>query len=759
MFKSPGQASFDRLLEKATSNLLLEPDWASIMQICDLIRQKDCQPKYAVVAVKKKLYHTNPHVVLFGLLVLESIVKNCGSPVQEEVATKTFMEELRELTIATKHENVRDKILELVQAWAHAFRKLPSYRAVQDVVNIMKAEGMKFPPMSEADAMFKADSAPEWADGGCCHRCRVEFGLMNRKHHCRACGQIFCAKCSSRTATLPNFGIEKEVRVCESCFEKHGKDPAAPVDDPTELLFRAAGAHAQPQQQQQSGKSVAQSGGAKQKTDEELAEEEQLQLALAISQSEAEAKERERGGHGAARQNPMTSIDREPTKAKASPASFETEDPELARYLDRTYWEQRQKTEDTNTKEVGKSSPGASAMANSSSLSPGGKQMQQSTGHAAHNTHAQIIQFQPSAPVKEKSEKQEPPEEIDNFVESLRGQIEMFVNRMKSNSSRGRLISYDSSVQSLFLNITALHSQLLNYIQEQDNWRSYYEGLQDKLSQVRDARDALDALRKEHHDHLRQLAEEAERQRQFQMQQKLQVMRQKKHEYLQYQRQLALQRVQEQERQMQMRIEQQRMGQGYVQYGPAQPGQVPPQQGYAPPGGPQIPPEHLHYMSPASYMGPMPPTGIPVSGGGYGHAQPPPGQFMQQMPMQGPPTSGPPMQGPPQEHMQQQQPHPGHHGGPPQQQPQGHGQVPQQMQQPQGPPQPQGQGQGPPQQPNMQQHYYPPPPQQPQQQQQQQQQQQTLPPMPEVPTHTPGGENHASARAPEPTTAELISFD
>ena len=31
------------ITEKATSNLLLEPDWASIMQICDLIRQKDCQ--------------------------------------------------------------------------------------------------------------------------------------------------------------------------------------------------------------------------------------------------------------------------------------------------------------------------------------------------------------------------------------------------------------------------------------------------------------------------------------------------------------------------------------------------------------------------------------------------------------------------------------------------------------------------------------------------------------------------------------------
>lgn len=30
-------------VEKATSHLLLEPDWPSIIQICDLVRQGDTQ--------------------------------------------------------------------------------------------------------------------------------------------------------------------------------------------------------------------------------------------------------------------------------------------------------------------------------------------------------------------------------------------------------------------------------------------------------------------------------------------------------------------------------------------------------------------------------------------------------------------------------------------------------------------------------------------------------------------------------------------
>lgn len=59
---------------------------------------------------------------MFGLLVIESVVKNCGGPAQDEVATKQFMEELRELTKTTHHENVREKILELCLTWAHAFR-------------------------------------------------------------------------------------------------------------------------------------------------------------------------------------------------------------------------------------------------------------------------------------------------------------------------------------------------------------------------------------------------------------------------------------------------------------------------------------------------------------------------------------------------------------------------------------------------------------------------------------------------------------
>lgn len=63
--------------------------------------------------------------------VLESCVKNCGTLIHDEIATKQYMEQLKDLIKTSQHENVRLKTLELIQAWAHAFRHSPKYRAVQ----------------------------------------------------------------------------------------------------------------------------------------------------------------------------------------------------------------------------------------------------------------------------------------------------------------------------------------------------------------------------------------------------------------------------------------------------------------------------------------------------------------------------------------------------------------------------------------------------------------------------------------------------
>ncbi|XP_069692894.1 FYVE, RhoGEF and PH domain-containing protein 2-like [Periplaneta americana] len=52
-----------------------------------------------------------------------------------------------------------------------------------------------------------------------CMDCSANFGVMKRKHHCRACGLVVCGKCSNQKYPLP-FEDNKPSRVCRSCHQK-----------------------------------------------------------------------------------------------------------------------------------------------------------------------------------------------------------------------------------------------------------------------------------------------------------------------------------------------------------------------------------------------------------------------------------------------------------------------------------------------------------------------------------------------------------
>lgn len=597
--------------DKATSHRLLEPDWPSILQICDQIRQNDIKPKLAVASIKKKLQAPNPHTVLYGLLVLESIVKNCGSGVHEEISSKSNCDFLYTLIRSVSDENVRQKILELVQAWNFAFRKNPQHSALKELMNSMKTDGYKFPQLRESDAMFSADTAPQWADGDVCYRCHVLFTVFLRKHHCRSCGQIFCDQCSQKTSTLPKFGIEKEVRVCDSCFDEATKPSAA-----TKAAADKQTSELPPEYLKSPLAQQSQEPPNRGKSEQEIREEEEIQLALALSQSEAEAKER---------QTQKYHINDYPVEEKAN---SEESNAELARYLNRSYWESLQLNENANDRPTSPSAP------NETKIKQGNKENGVSSGPALQNNL-----------VAENTD-------LEEFIKTLKSQVEIFINRMKSNSSRGRSIANDTSVQTLFMNITAMHSTLFRHIQEHDDSRLHFERLQDKLTQVKDAREALDALREEHREKLRREAEEAERQRQLQMAHKLEIMRKKKQEYLQYQRQLALQRIQEQEREMQMRQEQQKHQ--YLA------GATPPTFIGSPVHGQQFPAAGQPVGYPYGYMmAPPPQMQHPIPPPNMQFQPPPPPQAQQQqpppqqyqmmggMPPQGMHSAPPPIQYPP----------------------------------------------------------------------------------------------------------------
>ena len=116
---------------------------------------------------------------------------------------------------------------------------------------------------------------------------------------------------------------------------------------------------------------------------------------------------------------------------------------------------------------------------------------------------------------------------------------------MLSNQQRSRNVTTDTAVQSVFVMLQHLHPDLHRFMQLLENKRgemsttiildphssfflAYFENLQDKLTQLKDAREALNALRAEHHERKQREALERDRQRQMQLAQKLDLMRQKK---------------------------------------------------------------------------------------------------------------------------------------------------------------------------------------------------------------------------------------
>lgn len=58
----------------------------------------------------------------------------------------------------------------------------------------------------------------EWSDQ--CHECTSKFSVVRRRHHCRSCGRVFCAKCRSQKIVVPRLNLKKPSKVCNTCFDQ-----------------------------------------------------------------------------------------------------------------------------------------------------------------------------------------------------------------------------------------------------------------------------------------------------------------------------------------------------------------------------------------------------------------------------------------------------------------------------------------------------------------------------------------------------------
>lgn len=222
---------FRALVEQATSPNLPagHEDIALNLDICDEVRSRQVQPQHAINVLRARLEHDNPVVQLLTLGLTDLCVKNGGGHFFLQIASPEYMELIFSLLRPpdTLNYDVRDKMLRCLVEWACFADEQEQCSRICETKARLADLGVEFPEpdphaVAAARAFTETLVAPEWTDGPVCTRCRAEFTTFLRKHHCRNCGRVFCYRCSSKTASLPWYGIGQDVRVCDGCYVRRG---------------------------------------------------------------------------------------------------------------------------------------------------------------------------------------------------------------------------------------------------------------------------------------------------------------------------------------------------------------------------------------------------------------------------------------------------------------------------------------------------------------------------------------------------------
>ncbi|KAL1215886.1 1-phosphatidylinositol-3-phosphate 5-kinase FAB1A [Cardamine amara subsp. amara] len=74
-----------------------------------------------------------------------------------------------------------------------------------------------------------------------CYECDAQFTVFNRRHHCRLCGRVFCAKCAANSIPSPSDATKDtheepdRIRVCNYCY-KQWEQGIVPPDNGASII-------------------------------------------------------------------------------------------------------------------------------------------------------------------------------------------------------------------------------------------------------------------------------------------------------------------------------------------------------------------------------------------------------------------------------------------------------------------------------------------------------------------------------------------
>eukprot|EP00873_Tetraselmis_striata_P045924 jgi/Tetstr1/466188/TSEL_010748.t2 len=146
--QGPSGLSVGSLVQQATSEMLMGPDWGTNMELIDAINRGGARGpghagEHALKHLKKPLTGSNPHVQILALTALEACMKNCGPEFHQKFAFNDTWAAIQMMAGKPGTDTtVSNKCLEMIEDWAHGLR-FPSF---QDAYDSMKRMGVNFPP-------------------------------------------------------------------------------------------------------------------------------------------------------------------------------------------------------------------------------------------------------------------------------------------------------------------------------------------------------------------------------------------------------------------------------------------------------------------------------------------------------------------------------------------------------------------------------------------------------------------------------------
>eukprot|EP01062_Namystynia_karyoxenos_P036933 TRINITY_DN268_c0_g1_i1.p3 TRINITY_DN268_c0_g1~~TRINITY_DN268_c0_g1_i1.p3 ORF type:complete len:288 (+),score=83.47 TRINITY_DN268_c0_g1_i1:70-933(+) len=156
---------------------------------------------------------------------------HCCTPCGNRVRRGTVLRcEQCDYSRCTTCEGLFSRVGDWMAGCCPAAPPAPEHDAPEPAAPAPAPAGALRPGTAGVPAMWAPDDVSTY-----CQSCQAMFHLLRWKHHCRACGRCVCHGCSTFSSTVPDMGIEQEVRVCRDCWEiSHEGGLAEAKLEPTE---------------------------------------------------------------------------------------------------------------------------------------------------------------------------------------------------------------------------------------------------------------------------------------------------------------------------------------------------------------------------------------------------------------------------------------------------------------------------------------------------------------------------------------------